>query len=293
MIEFIKEDIPRIISGGQTGVDQGALDFAIAFRLSYGGWAPQGWITEDGLVPDQYRGNARLKDGLRQSNPVGHGQNKLKPVEAYKRRTKRNIDESDGTLILCQNQEQFDSSIGTKLTWDYAEKVEKPHLLICPGQPGSADSKEVADWIIENEIKTLNVAGPRESRAKGIQHQTALDLKRIFYPKGEWAVGAEPYDVEFAEWQEVGENYGRAVAGEAVLHTSIHVLGAWLHITAIWVHGPDEKCECDQQGTQHAADGELEDDFSRVEELSHADEIFRTTKINGLNYVLYAHSFAK
>jgi Circularly permutated YpsA SLOG family len=38
----------RIITGGQAGVDQAALRAARACGLETGGWAPLGWVTEDG-----------------------------------------------------------------------------------------------------------------------------------------------------------------------------------------------------------------------------------------------------
>jgi len=34
-------EIEKIISGGQTGVDRAALDFAIANNIPYGGWLPK------------------------------------------------------------------------------------------------------------------------------------------------------------------------------------------------------------------------------------------------------------
>jgi hypothetical protein len=46
--------ITKIISGGQTGADQAALDFAIEHDIPHGGWTPKGRKTEDGLLPDKY-----------------------------------------------------------------------------------------------------------------------------------------------------------------------------------------------------------------------------------------------
>jgi len=41
----------KIISGGQTGADQAALDVAIEFGITHGGWIPRGRKTEDGRLP--------------------------------------------------------------------------------------------------------------------------------------------------------------------------------------------------------------------------------------------------
>ena len=63
----------KIISGGQTGVDRAALDFAIERGIPWGGWAPAGWRSEDGAIPERYRGHMcgchlraayRRRDGL-------------------------------------------------------------------------------------------------------------------------------------------------------------------------------------------------------------------------------------
>ena len=54
----LKRDVLQnvtIVSGGQTGVDRGALEAAVALGLEFGGWAPHGWIAEDGTIPAQYR----------------------------------------------------------------------------------------------------------------------------------------------------------------------------------------------------------------------------------------------
>ena len=47
--------IKRIISGGQTGADRAALDFAIDKDILHGGWVPIGRLAEDGPIPDKYQ----------------------------------------------------------------------------------------------------------------------------------------------------------------------------------------------------------------------------------------------
>ena len=44
----------KIISGGQTGADQAALDAAIALGIPHGGWIPKGRLTEAGPLPEKY-----------------------------------------------------------------------------------------------------------------------------------------------------------------------------------------------------------------------------------------------
>jgi hypothetical protein len=73
--------IERVISGGQTGVDQAALRAARAAGIPTGGWAARGWATEDGPAP-------WLADfGLAEC-----------PEPGYPARTIANVCDSDGTL---------------------------------------------------------------------------------------------------------------------------------------------------------------------------------------------------
>ena len=44
----------RVISGGQTGADRAALDWAIAHSIPVGGSCPRGRRAEDGPIPDRY-----------------------------------------------------------------------------------------------------------------------------------------------------------------------------------------------------------------------------------------------
>ena len=46
--------ISKIISGGQTGVDRGAIEAALELGFPYGGLIPKGRLAEDGAVPDKF-----------------------------------------------------------------------------------------------------------------------------------------------------------------------------------------------------------------------------------------------
>lgn len=140
--------IEKIVSGAQTGADRGALEAAKACGVETGGWAPKGWWTEAGQDP----GLAVF--GLRQCKTPG-----------YLARTEANIQDSDGTLIIAGNG----ASTGTAATIRECRRLGKP-ILINP-----RSSAEVLRWARENEIRTLNVAGNRESVCPGIQKR-AFDL---------------------------------------------------------------------------------------------------------------------
>ncbi|CCO25330.1 conserved protein of unknown function [Maridesulfovibrio hydrothermalis AM13 = DSM 14728] len=144
-----------IISGGQTGVDRGALDAAIASGLPHRGWCPKGRIAEDGPIPFIYN-MQEMADGQ------------------YWKRTEKNVLDSDGTLVFPGSCE----SRGTALTIRLAQKHGKPIAVV---SLDSADAGQtVAAWINAEGVKSMNVAGPRESGAPGISARTKKFLVDLF-----------------------------------------------------------------------------------------------------------------
>ena len=147
----------HIVSGGQTGTDRGALDFAIRCDYTHGGWAPKGRQAEDGTIPLKYQ-LTELADG------------------GYRQRTRKNVEDSDGTLIV--NTRVLDG--GTLATLEFARQLGKPHCVVQVDAGFTEDvTTSVLAWLRENPIKTLNVAGPRESRRPGIYHQTVALLEAV------------------------------------------------------------------------------------------------------------------
>jgi len=156
--------LQRIISGGQTGADQGALLAARELDIPAGGTAPQGWWTETGCQESLLR-----SFGLSENSRPG-----------YDARTRRNVLDGDGTLIIGS-----EATGGTALTASIARYVGKP-LFIVPF-PAEKDMKairkEFREWLKMSGIQTLNVAGNRESERRGIQQFTreflvsALEVK--------------------------------------------------------------------------------------------------------------------
>jgi hypothetical protein len=138
-----------IFSGGQTGVDRAALDVAIELGIPHGGWCPKGRISEDGTIPLQYQLSEMTSD-------------------LYADRTRQNIIDSEGTLILYHERLQG----GTLLTSRFAEQQNRPcHKVRLPRtmQPSESKSlmtkiKATRKWLYDNQIHTLNVAGPRGSK---------------------------------------------------------------------------------------------------------------------------------
>jgi len=135
--------IKKIVSGGQTGVDRAALDVALDLGMSCGGWCPQGRRAVDGVIPEKYP----LKETVARN---------------YNTRTKLNVRDSDGTLIL----NRCELNGGTAYTVRVADELGKPFLVV--NLEESPDMKEVVTWIRRHDIRVLNVAGPRENKCPGI-----------------------------------------------------------------------------------------------------------------------------
>jgi hypothetical protein len=151
--------IRRIISGGQTGVDRGALDAAIALGIEHGGWCPRGRMAEDGRIPARY---------------------KLKETESpeYRVRTELNVMNSDGTLILYYEVLTGGSELTRRLTLKHG----KPRLLV--DLKNGLDQPDAHTWLSEYGIAVLNVAGPRESTAPGITKLAREFVSRLLGGEG-------------------------------------------------------------------------------------------------------------
>jgi len=133
--------LTKIMSGGQTGVDRGALDAALAAGFACGGWCPADRKAEDGPIPERYPMSVLTERG-------------------HRLRTLKNVQTSDGTAIL------FNQSLsgGTKLARDMCIREKKPFIVLDATQITVERAvKAVVRFIDENEISVLNVAGPRVS----------------------------------------------------------------------------------------------------------------------------------
>jgi len=165
--------IQKIISGGQTGADRAALDVAIKFDIPHGGYIPKGRQTEDGRLPDTYN----LKELSTSSYPV---------------RTEKNIRESDGTVIITRGI----LTGGSKLTETLAYKHRKPLCVINLNDTGEFQgSLEIVKWVMDHQIETLNVAGPRASHDKEIYGMTVDILETVLYLQETHYRKADPFDL--------------------------------------------------------------------------------------------------
>jgi hypothetical protein len=154
--------VRKIVSGGQTGADRGALDAAIDLGLEHGGYCPAGRRAEDGRVPDRYR--------LIETASADHAE-----------RTERNVLASDGTLLVTRGP----ATGGSALTALLAARHRRPllHLdLDRNGADGSSPAAQVdaiREWLATWDIEVLNVAGPRASGCREIAQDVRALLRRV------------------------------------------------------------------------------------------------------------------
>jgi hypothetical protein len=132
-----------IVSGGQTGADRAALDFALRAGLPHDGWCPLGRLAEDGPLAACYQ--------LRET-PTAH----------YAERTEWNVRDSDATALFTS---RADLTGGTRLTGELATAQGKPLLHLCAAEAGVLEAAvTLKQFLADHAVVRLNVAGPRASQ---------------------------------------------------------------------------------------------------------------------------------
>jgi hypothetical protein len=160
----------KVISGGQNGADQAGLYVAKRFGLQTGGTIPLGYKTLDGKRPDLGR-----EYGL-----VEH------PSDSYVPRTYQNVQDSDGTVRLAGDFK----SPGEICTIRAIMQHDKPHYNVDLTDLPSVNG--FVDWVAENSIEILNVAGNSNNTFKDCGFLSRAFLTAAFFKMGlEMSVSAE------------------------------------------------------------------------------------------------------
>lgn len=149
--------LKKIISGGQTGADIAGLVVAKKSNLATGGTMPKGFKTLRGPQPD-YAAIFGIEEHASQS---------------YVPRTHKNVKESNATLRLAYNF----GSAGEICTLNAINRYGKLYLDVNLAKPQPA--MDVAKWILENNIETLNIAGNSEQTAPGTYESVKQYLTEV------------------------------------------------------------------------------------------------------------------
>lgn len=131
-----------IVTGGQTGADRAAMDSATALGLTVSGWVPAGRWAEDGRIPERYT-------GLKETPST-------EPAE----RTARNVRDSDATVVFSHGVLHGGSALTVRL----AIASARPWMHIDLTRTLYLDAvTQLREWLAQNAVRRLNVAGPRHS----------------------------------------------------------------------------------------------------------------------------------
>lgn len=152
--------IERVISGGQTGADRGALDAAAELGLPHGGYCPRGRRAEDGRIPARYE----LEE---------------LPSRAYAARTEENVLAADATVVLTRGK----PTGGSALTVALARRHGRPILHVDLDRE-AAPARAIASFLRARGARVVNVAGPRESQCPGITRDARSALARALTELG-------------------------------------------------------------------------------------------------------------
>ena len=153
------QKISTIISGGQTGADRAAFDFALENNFEIRGFVPKGRRAEDGKIAEKY---PNLIETAKRN---------------YAERTELNVQNSDATLIISHGKLMG----GSRLTKNFAEKHQKPFLHIdLTSETMDELIKKTRKWLGSTKCKNLNIAGSRSSTDAEIYEKTKVFLEKLF-----------------------------------------------------------------------------------------------------------------
>jgi hypothetical protein len=133
--------LTKIISGGQIGAEQAALDTAMKLGISHGGWIQKGRRTQSWTLPEKYQ--------LQEMTTSSH-----------KKRIEQNVIDSDGTLIISNGRLSGASDYSRQMALDHQRPLL--HVDLTQLNIGQA-AKLIHSWIELHHIDVLNVSGPLSS----------------------------------------------------------------------------------------------------------------------------------
>ena len=162
LIEYPYTGLIKVISGGQDGADLGGLEAAFECGISTGGWCPRYCRTASG-TNEELVSKYGLVETLSGAYPV---------------RTNLNVKDSDGTIRFASDF----STAGEICTLNFINKHKKPYLDINVLAENIDYHTNIINWINDNKISIVNIAGNRDKYARRGFHylRTYEILKYVF-----------------------------------------------------------------------------------------------------------------
>lgn len=157
-------NVTKVISGGQTGVDTIGLQIARELGITTEGTAPRGYLRESGVDTEDIRSYGLKEITEEEQAEYTRLTGKRDP---YTARTSKNVENSDGTVYFASDGD----SAGRLATQREANRLGKPFLL-------NPTADQLREWLIANNIQTLNVAGNRGSKLTEEQTQNISNVLR-------------------------------------------------------------------------------------------------------------------
>ena len=143
--------IVKILSGGQSGADRGAMDAAQRCGMDVGGWCPAGGWAED--YPDP-PGVLALYPQMTET-----------PSSDVAQRTEWNIRDSNCCIVL--NTHKRNTSPGTDIGYAFYEKYHTPHFEILIDNPEEIEAciADACAWLqsLDEDALVISIGGPRAS----------------------------------------------------------------------------------------------------------------------------------
>lgn len=157
--------IQKIISGGQTGVDQAALEVGLQLGIPIGGWCPPGRICENGIIPFFFPLTETPEERSEKAPDIPRSL-----------RTEWNVRDADATIIFKPSNQASDK--GTNWTEECINLYKKRFLKVDPFE--EVQTTQIKSWLLSPTVLILNVAGPSEGTYPGIGKRVKEILWQVF-----------------------------------------------------------------------------------------------------------------
>lgn len=192
--------LKKVISGAQTGADTIGLEIAKEFGYQTGGTAPNNFFRETGY--DTHTKESLAAFGVKEIGYKKHldvaDELGLKSYSAYLPRTFENVKNSDATVFFSSDRDSRDA--GYFSTKRFAMREKKPFLELSGKDTVEYNAKKLRNWLQENNVETLNIAGNRGSKLGSMDVENILRM--AFGGEAQSNVRANNYVNDSELWRE-------------------------------------------------------------------------------------------